>query len=361
MRIPLKKYFFTEKEQLFFESNGLKVFLFRYETGIEAVRLENEKGYLIVLPYKGQMIWEAFFGGRTLTLDRVGKGEPQNVDYFLDSWGSFFFHCGALRMGCPAADDDHPLHGELPYADYQRAEIVAGIDEKKGEYIGLTGARIYNRGFGDCYEARPLVKVYRGSTLIDIAIDIQNLASYPMELMYQAHLNFRAVENGRIVQSFPWDPKDMQIRVTLPRHFKVDPDYKELVDKLKKDPKYSEILRPGDLYKPEVTFYMYNASVDEQGNAHLMQVHPDGSADFMKYRPSVLEHSVRWITKFKDQHGLGLAFPSTCNPEGYNAERKKGHVKTLEGGQTWHMDLTCGYLDPEEAKREEAFIMELCR
>ena len=39
------------------------VSLLRYDTGVEAVRLANRRGYVIVLPYFGQTLWDASFDG----------------------------------------------------------------------------------------------------------------------------------------------------------------------------------------------------------------------------------------------------------------------------------------------------------
>lgn len=90
MIVNLRKHYFTEKEHLFFQENDIKVYLFRYESGVEAIRIENSRGYIVVLPYKGQMIWEAFFNGRYLNMFHIQKSEAKNVNYFLDSYGSFF-------------------------------------------------------------------------------------------------------------------------------------------------------------------------------------------------------------------------------------------------------------------------------
>lgn len=161
MKISLRRNYFTEKERTFVDFGNLKVTLFTYESGIQGVKLANEAGHVIVLPFKGQQVWNAFFHGRQLNMKTMYQ-EPKNTDHFLDTYGCFVMHCGALRMGCPGPEDDHPLHGELPYADYDEAAAVVGEDEK-GRYVGLTGLYDYNRAFGDKYHARPVVKLHEGS------------------------------------------------------------------------------------------------------------------------------------------------------------------------------------------------------
>ncbi len=48
--VHLRHALFEEKERVFLESDGVEVSLFRYDTGVEAVRLTNRRGYVIVLP-----------------------------------------------------------------------------------------------------------------------------------------------------------------------------------------------------------------------------------------------------------------------------------------------------------------------
>ena len=60
-KINLYKEFFTEKEKTIFENGSLKVSLFKYTTGIEAVKLSNGKGYVTLLPFVGQQIWDMEF------------------------------------------------------------------------------------------------------------------------------------------------------------------------------------------------------------------------------------------------------------------------------------------------------------
>jgi hypothetical protein len=63
MRIPLRKNYFTEKECTFVDFDNFKAALFIYQSGVHGVKLENESGYIIVLPFKGQQVWDAFFQG----------------------------------------------------------------------------------------------------------------------------------------------------------------------------------------------------------------------------------------------------------------------------------------------------------
>jgi len=55
-KIHLNEEMFTETERVFLENDAFKVSLFRYPTGVSAVRLENSTLSLIVLPFHGQQV-----------------------------------------------------------------------------------------------------------------------------------------------------------------------------------------------------------------------------------------------------------------------------------------------------------------
>lgn len=61
--IPLHKSLFTENPTLILKNNQFTATTFRYQTGVEGLRIENQQGYLTILPFLGQMIWDAQFCG----------------------------------------------------------------------------------------------------------------------------------------------------------------------------------------------------------------------------------------------------------------------------------------------------------
>ena len=131
MKISLSEAMFTDREKLFIDDGELKVFLFRFESGVCAVRLQNSLGYITVLPYQGQMVWDAWFYGRSLKM-KNDVSIPKFRKEFRDTYGCYVMHCGILRMGCPSPEDDHPHHGELPYVTYDKAWIETGTDGQQG-------------------------------------------------------------------------------------------------------------------------------------------------------------------------------------------------------------------------------------
>ena len=359
VRIALSKHMFEGKERILAQSGKLTASLFVYETGVRAVRLANEHGYIVVLPYKGQQVWDAFFDGRFLNMETMYQ-EPRNVAHFLDTYGCFVMHCGALRMGCPGPEDDHPLHGDLPYADYGEAVLELGRDAE-GRTMGITGLFDYNRAFGEKYHARPMAKLHESSTLVDISMEIENYSHYPMDLMYMCHVNFRPVEGGRIVQSVGWDKERMKVRTVIPEHVEASPGFVDFLAQLEENPDLTQTIRAEDEYDPEIAFFIESPRVDADGWSHFMQVHPDGSADYIRYKPSELDHNTRWISRTRDQAGLGLALPATCDPEGYTAERRKGNIKTVPGKGSVSFSVVAGCLNRKEAMNMEETINQLMR
>ena len=56
---------------------------------------------------------------------------------------------------------------------------------------------------------------------------------------------------------------------------------------------------------------------------------------------------------------MGMALPSTCDPEGYTAEKKKGNVRTLPPQSTVTFKVRTGYLDGAHTKEMERKILSL--
>jgi hypothetical protein len=280
--------------------------------------------------------------------------EPRPTREYLETYGGFLLHCGATAMGVPSREDTHPLHGELPNAPYQLAHLVVGQDEKRA-YIGLGGQYQHTVAFSHNYVARPLVKLYAGSSLFRVTMTITNLKNSAMELMYLAHVNFRPVDNGRLVYSAPCTPEHVRVRKSIPSHIRPLPGYAEFIEELGRHPEKHNRLAPDLVFDPEVVFSI-DYLADEDGWAYSMQVHPDGSADYVRHRPDQLDKGIRWISRTADQEALGLVLPATAEPEGYLAEKGKGNIKVLPPKGEFHCELEMGTLTLAEAKRLEERI-----
>ncbi|MCX7029880.1 MAG: DUF4432 family protein [Spirochaetes bacterium] len=346
--------FFGEAERRLVSHGTLSAAAFTYPGGVAGLRLANERGAIVVLPWQGQQVWDAAFDGRTLTMKSMFD-RPRPTREYLATYGAFLVHCGATAMGVPSAarGDAHPLHGELPNALYDSAFVAAGTDAR-GRYLAVGGEYRHTLAFTCNYVARPLVKLYEGSTMLSIAIGIENLKRTPMDLMYMAHVNFRPLDGGRLVYSAPCTPKTVRVR-GAPTHIPVPPGHAEFLQELARDPSRHNVLSPGLAFDPEVVLYL-NYLADSDGWAHSMMVHPDGYASCIRHRPSQLRHGVRWISRTPDQDCLGVVLPATAEPEGYAAEKTKGNVGTLAAAATVRYEMEAGLLTPDEAKAEEAAI-----
>jgi hypothetical protein len=351
--INLSPDFFTEREKTLVSAGGLTASTFRFGTGVAGLRLTNDLGALVLLPYQGQQIWSANFRGRELTMKSMFT-EPRPGRGYLETYGGFFLHCGFTAMGVPSKTDTHPLHGELPNVAYDSARVVLGEDAQ-GAYIGLGGSYQHTMAFNFNYVATPLVKLYAGSSLFDVSMTINNLRPKEMEYMYLAHINFRPVDFGRLLCSAPMTPERVRVRKDIPTHMKFPDGYREFVQEMGVHPEKHVVLDPKLPFNPELVFTI-TYDTDAAGWAHSMMTHPDGSADYVAHRPDQLDKAVRWIARPGDQDAIGIALPSTAEPEGYTAEKAKGNIKVLPGGGTFRADLRMGAMTNAEASAMEQKI-----
>lgn len=292
---------------------------FRFSTGVLALRIANEVGWVDLLPYQGQQIWDAQFHGRRLTMTSIFS-EPQPQPAYLESYGAFLIHCGATAMGRPGPGDTHPLHGELPNARYQSPRVLVGSDDR-GAYMSLTGAYHHRVAFSYHYRAQPTVTLRAASGRLSAGMTIQNLRQSPMDLMYMMHINFLPVDDAELVDSVSGAAPARQAVL----------DYGRTVD-------------------PELVLDL-DARADAEGWSHAVQLHPDGSADFVSHRPDELDHALRWLVRNGDEEALGLALPATAQAEGYAAEKAKGHVRSLPPGARFHCTVELGALTSADAEK----------
>jgi hypothetical protein len=354
-KIRLQGAQFSDKEILFVEQAELSASLFRFPSGVCALRMKNSIGELVLLPFQGQQIWDAAMRGRRLTMKSMFD-QPYPTRDFLSTFGGFLLHCGATAMGVPGSQDSHPLHGELHNAPYQSAALIFGTDEK-GDYIGLTGTYRHTIAFNYNYTATPLVKLYAGSSVFTVLMTIHNLKASSMPLMFLEHVNFIPVNGGRLVQTVVCSPENMHVRTNTPPFMEVAPGYHEFVKVLQEHPEEHLIFKPGLVYDPEMVLYL-NYLADRNDWAHTLQIHPDGSADLLRHHPDQLNHGVRWICRTGDQDALGIE-PGTAEVEGFSAEKQKGNIRSLPGGMIFTSELEVGVLNLDETRHEATLIEQV--
>src|ERR1700679_4159714 len=111
--MSLRRSSFGEKEREAARCGGLTASQFRYDTGIEAIRLSNARGSVVVLPYMGQIVWGAKFDGVELAMQSMFR-EPRPAKVIVETYGCLAYHAGLLRNGVPSPQAQQPRHGESP-------------------------------------------------------------------------------------------------------------------------------------------------------------------------------------------------------------------------------------------------------
>jgi len=342
-RIDLHRSSFEDRERALCEMGEFRISTFRYASGIEALRVKNARGEIILLPFKGQQVWRAAFDGRDLTMKSMFE-EPVDTMVYLQTYGAFLIHCGLTGLGAPGPQDNHPLHGELPNAPFQTAWIK--LDEDC-QTVTVGGSYRYTVAFSTNYRATVQTGMTAGSALLDVSLSVENLKKTPMDLMYLAHANFRPADEGELHYTARYDAKSVRVRRSIPAHISPKPGYPEFLASLAEDPVPHHRLSPNLAFDPEVVFTI-DMMADEEGMAHAIQKRPDGTGDYIGFHPAQAPLSTRWICRTPDQDGLGIAFPSTSEVEGYTAEKAKGQVVELGGGDTWNIDMRMGLLTGPE-------------
>jgi len=357
VRVDLKRPFFTASEQELCSAGELSASLFRYERGVEALRIRNRRGHLIVLPFMGQMIWDAVFDGVCLTMKNMFS-QPLPVRGIVETYGCFAYHSGLLRNGCPGPEDTHALHGEMPCAPMDRATLVCGEDAQ-GPYLALEGECEYVMGFGSHYLASPRIVLRPGATLFDLEMNVKNLSATPMDLMYICHANFALVRGGEIFQGTGFTPEDTCVRTSIPGHVNPTPQYRKLLEAFARHPEKSAVLDDPGQFDPEQVFFIRNLKADAQGLTHMMVRRPERDAFYMSWSLKQMPKAIRWILCNADQEVGAFALPGSCEPEGYLAEKQKGNVRRLGGGRTARFKVQLGYLDPVQADAAQQRIEKL--
>ncbi len=102
-RLALWRELFTAQPRIILENSDFTVSAFRYPGGIEALKMENARGHLLVLPWLGQMIWDAYFDDRSLTMRNMFS-QPKPAQQIV---GNLRLLCLPLR----AAGERLPVTG----------------------------------------------------------------------------------------------------------------------------------------------------------------------------------------------------------------------------------------------------------
>ncbi len=340
---------------------ALKAETFRYQSGVSAIRISNDRGYFIVLPYQGHQIWHASFDNMDLHM-KTGIEEPVLTDQFLESYGCFMMHSGLCAVGAPSPSDSHKAHGDLPTAAFSDARITADEDEG-GKYLALSGTYHHYKTFSANYLFTSTYKLYENGTLIHLNVTVQNLQNKAMEYAYLCHINFRPIEGAKLICSAPTDAKGLYVHKNVPPTME-DGAAKALrsyMDAMQKTPEvHLTVCREKQVYDPEIVSNIYYRA-DENGYAHTMQQRADGYAFYVSHPIEPLSNSLRWIARTADEDAMGMVLPSTTEHLGYTNAKRKGQIRTLDAGASLTMDLKFGLLVPVEAEKVREKIEKIMR
>lgn len=355
-KINLYKEFFIEKERTVFSDGNLKATLFKYSTGIEAVKLSNSKGYVTLLPFVGQQIWDMEFLGHNMVMKSIYDEPEVCYNFYGESYGAFLMHCGLTAMGNPTSEDTHTPHGELPIAKYREAYIIIGEDEK-GKYISLSGSYFHKRAFEHNYEFSPECRLYADASTIEMHITLTNHKDLPLEYFYLCHINYRPVDGAQLY--YTAKPENITPHHEVPDGYPGGEKTNAYLEKLDKDTSIMNTIdSETQSYAPEIVFTCkYDA--DEKGNAHTMQLLPDGYSCYVSHKPEELPFGVRWIARTEDEDALGMVLPATAQHMGYLYCKEHGLEKYLQPGQSLTYHITTGILSPEESEQMKNKIKSL--
>ena len=340
--VELPRAAFGDAERAFLHAPGLQAGLFRYSTGVEAVRLANARGHVLVLPFLGGIVWDAAFDGVRLGMDGMFAA-PRPSAEILGTYSCLLYHAGLLRNGNPGPEDTHALHGEMPCALMDSAALEAGEDQA-GPFLRLRSRLDYARGFANRYRAEPTVTLRPDATSFDVGMQVENVGGRPMDLMYMAHANFAFAPGARIVQPAPWTPAHVVVRTAVPGHVQPTPAYAALLEQLARDSASLETLDDPDRLALEQVFYLRGLQPGADGRVTVALHRREGDGFAISWPQADFSHCVRWLLYTPDEKVAAIALPSTCEPEGYTAERRKGNVRTLAPGDAASFAVRLAYL-----------------
>lgn len=324
LTFPLQKAHFTAHKTLIAQSADFEIHAFAYRSGIEALEIKNSQGHLVVLPFMGQMIWDAEFLGTDLCMKNMFS-EPKPAKSIVETYGCFAFHAGMIRMGCPTPQDDHVLHGEMPCANMDTAWLE--IDETS---VTIKGTYEYVMGFGDHYLATPSVRLAKDASVFDIQMQVKNLASVPMPLQYMCHINAAYIDNAEMTQNIP--DSTFTLRESIPAHVQPTEQWLAFNESMKVSAPMAALDQPA-MYDPEIVYFMENLP-DHVERAEFRMNIGDKSL-VTAFNTNEFCCATRWILRSEDQQVAAYALPATCRPEGFLTAKANG---------------TLQYLAPQEAR-----------
>ncbi len=355
-RIPLYKELFGRDKKTVFAAGALRAEIFTYSTGVEAVKIYNGAGFIVALPFMGQMIWDMEFLGHNGRMKSIYDEPMPCKETYGESYGCFVMHCGLTAIGNPTAADTHLPHGELPIAHYNKAYLLFGEDAR-GRYLALSGEYEHKRCYEYNYVFTPECRLYENDALMDITASFENRKDLPLEYYYLCHINYRPEEGGRLY--YTAHAADIKTHHEVPEGHPAADATNAYLARLDADASIMDTVDGRtQSYAPEIVFTCkYFADAD--GSAHTMQLLPDGYAQYVAHRPDELPFGIRWISRTEDEDAMGMVLPATAEHLGRLWCQKQGYARYLKKGERVTYRMQTGILSPEKATRMATYIQNL--
>ena len=335
---------FTASPRTLVRSDEWTVETKTYPTGIAALTIRNARGYVEVLPFMGQIIWDAAFDGQPLRMTSMFDA-PRPATKIEDTYGCFAFHSGLLSAGCPSPEDDHELHGEFPCAEMDSAELIVS-----DESIAVRSSREYIKGFGHHYLAVPSVRLDAGSSMFEIDLDVTNLSAYaPMPLQYMCHMNHRFLEGATMHQDIPGG---FRLRESIPAHVTPTPRWTEINERILAGDTDPDTLAGAEEFDPEIVYFADHLPADGS-ELEFTMTSPEGFSFVTAFDPAQFPVATRWILWNPDQKVAAFVLPGTSRPEGRLAAERAGTLISLPAGGTRSFRVRTGLRSAEDAATTE--------
>ena len=345
---------FSEKERAVLSFGCLRASLFRYDSGVCAIRAANENGEFLVLPYQGQQIWRMSFLGHDLTMKSMFE-DPIPTQLFHANYGMFLLHCGLTAMGNPTSQDTHPQHGELPFAPFSDAYLTNGEDER-GKFLCVGGRYRHTRAFRTDYLFEVFYKLYETATTIEVNVKFTNLRPDSLEYFYMCHINFRPVDGSRL--SYSAYHKDIHPHYALSSRLSEEKKqaYNTFFEKLQKMPEIQDVVdKDSQMYEPEICSTVHYQH-DADGYAYCMQILPDGCACYVRFAPEKLPIGLRWIARTGPEDAMGMVLPATAEHLGYTYCKQHHMESYLPANESQTYQIEIGLLPPDKAAETDEKI-----
>ncbi|MGO1353777.1 MAG: DUF4432 family protein [Brachybacterium tyrofermentans] len=338
--LDLPRELFGETPRVVCQSPEWTVSARRCRTGVESLSIRNSRGRVEVLPFLGQIVWDAEFDGQSLRMTSMFE-EPRKVERIAETYGCFAFHSGLLAAGCPSPEDDHPLHGEFSCAEMDSAELVLAEDS-----VTIRSVHEYVMGFGHHYRAIPSVTLRAGSALLDIDLEVTNLSAYAtMPLQYICHLNYRFLEGARMTQTLP--EGTFHLRESIPAHVAPTPAWEQITQRIRSGAIDPDSLVGAEQFDPEIVYFADD--LPAQGGPLRFSLANSDEFEFVtEFDSSQFPTATRWILSNPDQQVAAFALPATSRPEGFLAAERAGTLVQLPAGRSTRFSVTTGLVAAAE-------------